>query len=120
MNIDDLPLMSKPELAARLAAHCRPGQRKFVPEMTIKDVSRWCSVSYSALDQAARGRAPVSARLQVRLTQFYSMLDSGALRLVVDGKHKNFIRVEPGKAPPPAVRHDPRVEFTLSGPVLKW
>lgn len=119
-SIDETPLIAKAELAARLAAHRRPGKKlKFVPELVIKDVARWCGTSYTTLDRAARGLAPVSDRMQIILTQFYSMLDSGILRLEVHGKHKHLVRAPAGA--PPAVRpkQDPRVEFTSLGPILK-
>lgn len=119
-GIDEIPLISKPELSARLAAHRRPGSRvKFVPELTIRDVARWCDTSYTTLDKVAREKSPVSDRMQVVLTQFYRMLDTGILRLEVHGKHKHLVRPKPGEAPPVREKQDPRVEFTPYGPVLK-
>lgn len=119
-GIDETPLISKPDLRARLASHRRSGKLKFVPDMTIVDVARWCSLSYATIDRGANGKCPISDRVQIILTQFYHLLDTGLIRMEVHGKHKHFVRVEPGKTPPPVrERHDPRVEFTPLGPVLK-
>lgn len=120
-GIDESPLISKPDLAARLASHRRPGKLRFVPDLTITDVSRWVQISYSSIDRYAKGKYHISDRVQIILTQFYTLLDKGLIRLEVHGKHKHFVRVEPGKTPAPPVREprDPRVEFTPSGPVLK-
>lgn len=119
-GIDEVPLISKPDLSARLAAHRRPGRKlKFVPELTLADIARWCGTSYTTLDRGAKGTCPISDRMQIVLTQFYHMLDTGILRLEVHGKHKHLVRPKPGEAPPVPPKQDPRVEFGPMGPVLK-
>lgn len=119
-GIDEVPLIAKPDIAARLAAHRRPGKaNKFVPELVLKDIERWTELSYNMLYRIAKGKDPVSDRTQIILTQFYHLLDTGILRLEVHGKHKHLVRAAPGAPPPVREKREPRVEFTASGPLLK-
>lgn len=118
-GIDEMPLISKEDLVARLNSHRKPEGKPFVPEMTMRDVARWCDLGSTTIERGANGTAPISDRTQIILTNFYGLLDSGRLRMEVHGKHKHFVRVQPGEKAPPAQPKDPRVEFTPMGPILR-
>ena len=121
-TLDDMPLMSKAEIASRLRGHTIAGHGGARREMTLSDIAKWCECSLSLLKRVAYGLMPLHDKRQIRLTQFYALLDAGKLEFVIRGKIRAVVRVEPDPLKPrrlPPVKN-PRIEFTASGPKVRF
>jgi hypothetical protein len=59
-TIDDLPLMSRDDVAVRLSSYIVPNQRGFHARMTLKDIARLSGYSEALVSSVANDRIPVS------------------------------------------------------------
>ena len=125
LTLNDMPLMAKSDLVARLRSHVVPGRGKNTGPrtcLTLRDIARWCACSIGSLYAvSARGR-PCSDLMQVRLTQFYSLLDSGRIEFVIDGKTRAIVRGDRRQPPilPPLKKQRAHIDFTAGGPKMSF
>lgn len=102
--------MAKDLLRRRLARMVVEGRHGPSEDITYGDVARWIGQHSSLLHFVIKGRAPISDEVQIRLTQFFNLLDGGHIRLVVDERKKVWVRVKMN--PQPAKQPMPRIDFT--------
>lgn len=119
-TLDDLPLMSKEDISARLRTYVVTGTVVRRPELMQKDIAKWLGVSPVTVKHVGAKRIPCSKRLQVRITQFFNLLDNGHIQFIIDGKTRAIVRTDPRRPPiqPPVRKERARIDFSSGFPKM--
>lgn len=100
-------------LQRRLTRMVHKGQKggAFRPTVTLNDVSKWFCVDVTFIVQMESGRASITDKWQVQLSQFFYLLDMGLIEIRVDMKkrQKTWVRATPTE--PPCKTPLPRIDF---------
>lgn len=118
-TIDEQPLLAKDDIRRRLNSYVNPKAYGRRTVMGVPDISQWCGCSVTLLRHYMTKKFPVSDKMQLRLSQFFTLLDSGRIRFTIDGRHRHFVRgdpLKPVRLPPVG----PRVDFTGASPKVRF
>lgn len=121
MTLNEQTLMPKDWIQRRLARlvnHTGRGGGVFKPTVSLVDISKWFGVHYDLIRHMEGGRIPVSDDWQIKLSQFFYLLDMGYIEVRVKGRHKTWARATP--TVPPCKSPMPRVDFAAPKLKLKF
>lgn len=109
-TLHEQPLMASDLLQRRLK-RCINGLRgDFRPTLTVNDIGKWLNLpDASPLYQFAYGKRPINGEWQVRLSQFFTLIDEGRITLIVKGRKKTIQRSD--EPVPPCKQPQPRIDF---------
>lgn len=110
--LNEQPLFPKDWLRRRLTRFVRKGQNaSFRASITLGDIAHWFQVDYKLIMHMEDGRLAINDKWQVKLSQFFTLLDAGEIELHVDKKNrvKSWARATP-KGPACKVPM-PRIDF---------
>jgi len=111
--IDEQPLMPREWLQRRMGRMVHKGQKgaPFRPTATLNDMSKWFGVDVTYIVQLENGKTTITDSWQVKLSQFFYLLDMGLIELRVDMKkrQKTWVRATP--TAPPCKTPLPRIDF---------
>ena len=112
-TLNEQPLMPKDWLRRRMTRLVHKGERgaPFRPSVTLVDVSKWFQSDYAVIRHMEDGKLEITDEWQVKLSQFFYLLDVGFIEIRVDMKsrRKTWARATPTS--PPCKEPRPRVDF---------
>lgn len=109
-TIHEQTLMPKDWIRRRLSRLVNHGVGGvFRPTVTLVDISKWFGCHYDLIRHMENGRLAITDEWQVKLSQFFYLLDMGFIEVRVKGRHKTWARTTP--AAPPCKTPMPRVDF---------
>lgn len=113
-TLNEQPLMPREWLVRRMTRLVRKGQKggPMRYTVTLVDISNWFGVHYDLIRHMEDGRIAITDEWQVKLSQFFYLLDVGLIVLKVKGRHKTWERATP--AEPPCKQPMPRVDFSAT------
>ena len=115
-TLNEQPLMPRDWLKRRLGRMVNKGQKggPFRPVVTLSDVAHWFVVDVTLIYQMERGTLEITDKWQVQFSQFFYLLDTGQIEIVVDMKRrkKTWRRATP--AEPPCKAPMPRIDFAAT------
>ncbi len=118
-TLNEQSLMPRDWLRRRMTRLVHRGETpSFRPSLTLVDISNWFTVDYVYIRDLENGKKVITDEWQVKLSQFFYMLDVGLIELKVKGRKKTWARATP--AEPPCKEARPRVAFLAAGPKLKF
>ncbi len=116
--LNEQPLMPREWLRRRMGRLVSKGNRgaPFRPTVTLVDISKWFNCHYDLIRHMEDGKIEITDEWQVKLSQFFYLLDMGLIEVKVKGRHKTWARATPSE--PPCKQPMPRVDFSATK--LKW
>lgn len=112
-TMNEQSLMPRDWLRRRMTRLVHKGGQgaPFRPTVTLVDISNWFDVDYSEIRHMEAGRREITDSWQVKLSQFFYLLDMGFIEIRVDMKNrkKTWARATPSE--PPCKAKMPRVDF---------
>ena len=122
MTLNEQTLMPKDRLGRRMTRLVHKGERgaPFRPTVTLVDIANWFCVEYTYIRDMENGAKVITDEWQMKLSQFFYLLDMGLIAIKVDMKRrrKTWERTTPDA--PPCKEPRPRVDFLAAGPKLKF
>jgi len=113
MTLNEQTLMPKDWLRRRLTRLVYKGQKSsFRTTVTLGDVSNWFGVTSDLMRHIEDGKIQISDEWQVKLSQFFYLLDMGLIEIKLQGRHKIWARATPTE--PPCKEPRPRVDFSAT------
>lgn len=103
--------MPKDWLRRRMTRLVNKGVKGGAMRLTVSlvDISKWFGVHYDLIRHMEDGRISITDEWQVKLSQFFYLLDMGFIAVHAKGRHKTWARTTP--AAPPCKSPMPRVDF---------
>lgn len=115
-TLDDLPLLSKADIAQRFKAlGGRAGQARR-PDLMRQDIAKWLGCSPTLIKRVGSGKMVCSERVQLNATKFYALWDAGKIELVVSGRTRAVVRSDPNRPKPLPPVKKPRIDFAGASP----
>ena len=113
LTLDEQTLMPKDWLRRRMTRLIHRDERgaPFRPSVTLVDISKWFSADYAFIRHMEDGDREITDEWQVKLSQFFYLLDMGLIELRVDMKRRKKTWVRATPVAPPCKEPRPRVDF---------
>ena len=122
MTLNEQTLMPKDWLQRRMTRLVHKGERgaPFRPTVTLVDISNWFCVEYTNIRDMENGVKEITDDWQMKLSQFFYLLDMGLIAIRVDMKRRKKTWERATPTAPPCKEPRPRVDFLAAGPKLKF
>jgi hypothetical protein len=90
MTLNEQSLMPRDWLRRRMTRLVHKGEHgaPFRPSLTLVDISNWFSVDYTYIRDLENGRKVINDDWQMKLSQFFYLLDMGSIELKVNMKSR--------------------------------
>lgn len=116
-DLQSLRLLTRDEILRRLARLRGAPFVRRPKEITRRDMANWMNVELKQIQMHQSGKMAISDSWQLIYSQFFALIDAGALVLDPDSKKKTLIRVTPAARPAPRLL--PHIEFAGDRPRLR-